>query len=594
MARVVGIDLGTTNSCVSFMDGSEPRIIPNDRGNNLTPSVVAFTQSGDILVGEAAKNQAVLNRERTIISVKRAMGSDRKFRVDHRDFSPVDISSYILKKLKRDAEAFLGMEVHGAVISVPAYFNERQRRATREAGRLAGFEVKRIINEPTATALAYGLQSEMRVLVYDLGGGTFDITVLAREGNALKVLSTRGNNNLGGMDFDNLLLQKVLKQLYDERGFAPSLLAGQDLMFLQMLKQETEKAKIELSSRECTTIAIPFVQSGVKLNHISCQLRRRDFEALISDLVDQTLELTMRAIKDAGLTVRSIDTYILSGGSSRIPLIKTRLASLLGAEKGLAADSLPAGGQKRQIRIRTNPDESVAMGAALQGALINGKSKTLILKDITPLALGIEVDGGSFIPLIKRNSPVPVSVKRDFTTIANNQTSVEVHILQGNSPKAIRNHSLGRFLLSGIREVGKGKPRIEVSFEMDVDGILQVTAHDPDTGSEESVVLAQGNEQGCDQQDNSFSAITDLKKRINFSIHRISRLIGLSRDRIFAVEIKEITARANQALLSGSSVELNKCRIALEKILGDLEMISKYLETESEGAFSLTAYRRSR
>ncbi|HEB11104.1 MAG TPA: molecular chaperone DnaK, partial [Spirochaetales bacterium] len=300
MARVVGIDLGTTNSCVSFMDGSEPRIIPNDRGNNLTPSVVAFTQSGDILVGEAAKNQAVLNRERTIMSVKRAMGSHRKFRVDHRDFSPVDISSYILKKLKRDAEAFLGMEVHGAVISVPAYFNERQRRATREAGRLAGFEVKRIINEPTATALAYGLQSETRVLIYDLGGGTFDITVLAREGNALKVLSTRGNNNLGGMDFDNLLLQKVLKQLYDERGFAPSLLAGQDLMFLQMLKQETEKAKIELSSRECTTIAIPFVQSGVKLNHISCQLRRRDFEALISDLVDQTLELTMRAIKDAG------------------------------------------------------------------------------------------------------------------------------------------------------------------------------------------------------------------------------------------------------------------------------------------------------
>jgi molecular chaperone DnaK len=566
------------------MDGSEPRIIPNNRGNNLTPSVVSFTQSGDILVGEAAKNQAVINRKRTILSVKRAMGSDRKFRMDHRDFSPVDISSYILKKLKRDAEVFLGMEVHGAVISVPAYFNERQRRATKEAGRLAGFEVKRLINEPTATALAYGLQSERNVLIYDLGGGTFDITVLAREGNALNVLSTRGNNNLGGMDFDNLLLQKVLKQFYDESGFAPSLVEGKDLMFLQMLKEETEKAKIELSSRECATIAIPFVQSGDQLKHISCQLRRRDFEALISDLVDQTLELTMRAIKDAGLTIRSIDTYILSGGSSRIPLIKNRLASLLGAEKGLAADSLPAGGQKRQVRIRSNPDESVAMGAALQSALINGESKTIILKDVTPLALGVEVDGGSFIPLIKRNSPVPVSAKKNFTTIADNQRSVEVHILQGNSPKAIRNHSLGSFLLSGIREVGKGKPRIEVSFNMDVDGILQVTAHDPDTGSEKSVVLAQGNEQDYDQQGNPFSTITGLKKRINFLIRRISCLTGLAGDRIFAVEIKEITNRANQALISGSSVELSECRIALERILGDLEIISKYLETESEGA----------
>jgi molecular chaperone DnaK len=566
------------------MDGSEPRIIPNNRGNNLTPSVVSFTQSGDILVGEAAKNQAVINRKRTILSVKRAMGSDRKFRMDHRDFSPVDISSYILKKLKRDAEVFLGMEVHGAVISVPAYFNERQRRATKEAGRLAGFEVKRLINEPTATALAYGLQSERNVLIYDLGGGTFDITVLAREGNALNVLSTRGNNNLGGMDFDNLLLQKVLKQFYDESGFAPSLVEGKDLMFLQMLKEETEKAKIELSGRECATIAIPFVQSGDQLKHISCQLRRRDFEALISDLVDQTLELTMRAIKDAGLTIRSIDTYILSGGSSRIPLIKNRLASLLGAEKGLAADSLPAGGQKRQVRIRSNPDESVAMGAALQSALINGESKTIILKDVTPLALGVEVDGGSFIPLIKRNSPVPVSAKKNFTTIADNQRSVEVHILQGNSPKAIRNHSLGSFLLSGIREVGKGKPRIEVSFNMDVDGILQVTAHDPDTGSEKSVVLAQGNEQDYDQQGNPFSTITGLKKRINFLIRRISCLTGLAGDRIFAVEIKEITNRANQALISGSSVELSECRIALERILGDLEIISKYLETESEGA----------
>lgn len=584
MARVVGIDLGTTNSCMSFMDGSEPRIIPNERGNNLTPSVVAFTQSGDILVGEAAKNQAVINRKRTILSVKRAMGSDRKFRVDHRDFSPEVISSYILKQLKSDAEVFLGMEVPGAVISVPAYFNERQRRATREAGRLAGFEVKRIINEPTATALAYGLQGEKKALVYDLGGGTFDITVLAREGNALKVLSTRGNNSLGGMDFDNLLLQKILKQFYDESGFTPSLLEGQDLMFLQMLKEETEKAKIELSSRECVTIAIPFVQSGDKLNHISCKLRRRDFEALISDLVDQTLELTMRAIKDAGLTVRSIDTYILSGGSSRIPLIKNKLASLLGAEKRLAADTLPAGDQKRQVRIRTNPDESVAMGAALQGALINGESKTLILKDITPLALGVEVDGGSFIPLIKRNSPVPVWAKRNFTTISDYQRAVEVHILQGNSPKATRNHSLGRFLLSGIREVGKGMPRIEVSFKMDVDGILQVTAHDPDTGSEKSVVLTQGSEQGCDQQDNPFSTITGLKKRINFLIHRISNLIGLTDDRIFAVEIKEITARANQALLSGSTMELNKCRIALERILADLEVINKYLETEGEGA----------
>ena len=576
MGKGVGIDLGTTNSCVSFMDGSEPHIIPNDRGNNLTPSVVAFTQSGDILVGEAAKNQAVINRKRTILSVKRAMGSDRKFRVDHRDFSPVDISSYILKKLKRDAEAFLGMETPWAVISVPAYFNERQRRATREAGRLAGFEVKRIINEPTATALAYGVQSEKNILIYDLGGGTFDITVLAQEGNAIKVLSTRGNNHLGGEDFDNLLLQKILKQFYDERSFATSLLEGQDLMFLQMLKEKTEKAKIELSSCEYATITIPFVQSGDQLEHISCQLRRKDFETLISDLVNQTLELTMRAIKDAGLTVRSIDTYILSGGSSRIPMIKKRLANLLGTEKRLA-------NQKQQVRIRTNSDESVAMGAALQGALINGEGKNISLKDITPLALGVEVNGGRFITLIKRNSPVPVSARRNFTTIADNQTSVEVHILQGNSPKAIRNHSLGRFLLSGIREVGKGKPRIEVFFNMDVDGILQVTAHDPDTGSEKSVVLTQGNEQSCDQQDNPFFAITDLKKRINFLIHRISFLIGSGSDRIFAVEIKEITARINQALVSGSSVELNKCRLTLERISGDLDMISKYLETESEG-----------
>lgn len=575
MARVVGIDLGTTNSCISFMDGSEPRIIPNDRGNNLTPSVVAFMQNGDVLVGEAAKNQSVINRKRTILSVKRAMGSSRKFRVGHRDFSPVEISSYILKKLKIDAEIFLGMEVTGAVISVPAYFNERQRRATREAGRLASFEVKRIINEPTATALAYGLKGGRKVLIYDLGGGTFDITVLELVGNVINVLSTMGNNHLGGVDFDNLLLQKVLEQFHDEREFESPLTEEHDPMLFQMLKEETEKAKIELSSRESAAIAIPFIQSRSKLQHITCQLRRKDFENLISELVEQTLELTERAIKDAGLTVGSIDTYILSGGSSRIPLIKKKLASLLGAEKGLATDSLPAGGRKQQVRIRTNPDESVAMGAALQGALIHGEKKGIILKDITPLALGVEVDGGGFIPLIKRNSPVPSSAQRNFTTIADNQRSVEVHILQGNSPRAKLNNSLGSFLLSGIRGISKGKPRIKVAFNLDADGILQVTALDPDTNLKQSLLLFQENEQKGEQQDSSFSQIADLKNRIKSLIDSICSFPGLVGDKIFAVEIDEITARAKQALITGSSVELNESRIALE-------MINKYIEVEYE------------
>jgi molecular chaperone DnaK len=472
MSKVIGIDLGTTNSCVAIMEGGEPVVIPNAEGSRTTPSVVAFSKDGERMVGQVAKRQAITNPDRTVVSIKRHMGSDYKVRIDDKEYTPQEISAMILQKLKADAESYLGEKVTKAVITVPAYFTDSQRQATKDAGRIAGLEVLRIINEPTAASLAYGLDKEVnqKILVFDLGGGTFDVSILELGDGVFEVLATNGNNRLGGDDFD----QRIIDYLADEFKKEHGIDLRKDRVAMQRLKDEAEKAKKELSSVMSTNINLPFITadaSGPK--HLDTTLTRAKFEELTADLVEATMGPTRLALKDAGLKPGDIDKVILVGGSTRIPAVQEAVRKLIGKEpyKGI------------------NPDECVAIGAAIQAGVLTGEVKDIVLLDVTPLSLGIETLGGVFTKLIERNTTIPTKKSQIFSTAADGQTSVDIHVLQGERPMAAQNVTLGRFQLTGIPPAPRGVPQIEVTFDIDANGIVNVSAKDLGTGKEQKITI---------------------------------------------------------------------------------------------------------
>ena len=477
MGKIIGIDLGTTNSCVAVMEGGKPVVIPNAEGMRTTPSVVAFTKTGERLVGEPAKRQAVTNAERTISSIKRHMGTDYKVSIDGKDYTPQEISAMILQKLKADAESYLGEKVTEAVITVPAYFNDAQRQATKDAGKVAGLKVERIINEPTAAALAYGLEdeSEQKVMVYDLGGGTFDVSIIDIGDGVIEVLSTNGDTRLGGDDYDD----RITKWLVDEFKAAEGVDLSQDKMALQRLKEAAEKAKKELSSATTTDINLPFITATAEgPKHLDMKLSRAKFEEITSDLTERTAVPVQNSMKDAGLSNADLGKVLLVGGSTRTPVVQEKVKQLTGKEPSK----------------NLNPDECVALGAAVQGGKMSGEAgaSDVLLLDVTPLTLSIETLGGVATPLIKRNTTIPTRASQVFSTAADNQTAVDIHVVQGEREFARDNKTLGQFRLDGILPAQRGVPQIEVTFDIDANGIVNVSAKDKGTGKEQHITITSG------------------------------------------------------------------------------------------------------
>ena len=565
MGKIIGIDLGTTNSCVAVYEGGEPTVIPNPEGARTTPSVVAFSKTGERMVGQVAKRQGITNPERTVSSIKREMGTGHTVEIDGKKYTPQEISAIILQKLKADAEAFLGTPVTQAVITVPAYFSDAQRQASKDAGKIAGLEVMRIINEPTAAALAYGMdkENEQKIMIFDLGGGTFDVSLLEISDGVFEVLATAGNNRLGGDDFDNRIINWIAEKFMAENA---GIDLRKDKMALQRLKEAAEKAKIELSGMTTTDINLPFITADATgPKHFEATLSRAEFDRLTADLVQATMEPTKRVLSDAGLTVNQVDKVLLVGGSTRIPAVQDAVKNFIGKEpfKGI------------------NPDECVAIGAAIQGGVLGGDVKDLLLLDVTPLSLGIETLGGVFNRIIDRNTTIPVKKSQVYSTAADGQTSVEIHVLQGERDMAAGNTTLGRFSLDGIPAAPRGVPQIEVTFDIDANGIVNVSAKDLGTGREQHITITSSTNMSKEdidravrdaekyaEEDKKQKEAVDVKNHAESLLFQSEKTLGEIGDKLPESEQSEVKAameKLRTTLTGGDTAAIKADTEALEK-----------------------------